>query len=242
MSVNLQALEQEADGPLKVARVGRPPRVNAQAIIDAAIEIGLDGVTLKQVADKLGVAVATLYRHVSNRDELVRLAAFRVALRRRLPEPESGVSVHWAEVAIGYAESLFDSFSREPQLFYELIKGRLGPDVEVDFLEQFIAALAPHGFSAKDSIQLHHAIAMLAIGAAAGAMAVVAACADGKPLQAKMRVAFEQRDESELPHLRAALDDYLHINPDGWRLALRGMLSGVAMERKEVLPAVLKNL
>ena len=65
-------------------RVGRPPRVQAPDIIAAAIEIGLDKVTLKQVADRLGVGIATLYRHVRNRDELVRLAAFRVALTSRL--------------------------------------------------------------------------------------------------------------------------------------------------------------
>ena len=41
-----------------VPRVGRPPRVNAQAIIEAAIAIGLEGVTLKQVADRLGVGRA----------------------------------------------------------------------------------------------------------------------------------------------------------------------------------------
>ena len=45
-----------------------------QAVIDAAIEIGLDQVTLKQVAERIGVAPATLYMHVGNRDELVRLA------------------------------------------------------------------------------------------------------------------------------------------------------------------------
>lgn len=218
-------------------RVGRPPRVNAQAIIEAAIEIGLDGVTLKQVADRLGVAVATLYRHVRNRDELVRLAAFRVALTRRLPAPDCGSAMHWSQIATGYAESLFESFTREPQLIHELVRGRLGPDVEIDFVEQFMAALKPHGFSAAECIRLHHAIAMLAIGASAGAAALVAGQAAGQPMDEAMRRALAERDTCELPLLRSALVEYLNIDSRGWLLALRDLLNGFAMSRGETLPS-----
>ncbi|SFF51076.1 transcriptional regulator, TetR family [Fontimonas thermophila] len=217
-------------------RVGRPPRVSAQAIIEAAIAIGLEGVTLKQVADRLGVAVATLYRHVRNRDELVRLAAFRIALTRRLPQADQNRPMHWSQIAIGYAESLFESFVREPQLLYELTKGRLGPDVEVDFLEQFLAALAAHGFSADEGIRLHHAIAMLAIGASAGALAVSACAAAGEPLDAAMRRALAERDRHELPHLRSAIDAYTNVDPRQWLFALRALLAGIALARGETLP------
>src|SRR5438445_6863012 len=130
-----------ADAP----RVGRPPRVNAQAIITAAIEIGLEEVTLKQVADRLDVGVATLYRHVHSRDEMVRLAAFQLTLARGMPEGAAG---HWSEVATRYAETLFESFIAEPQLIGELLKGRIGPHAEVDVLEQFLGAMSQHGFSA----------------------------------------------------------------------------------------------
>lgn len=217
-------------------RVGRPPRVNAQAIIEAAIEIGLDGVTLKQVADRLGVAVATLYRHVRNRDELVRLAAFRVALTRRLPAPDAGKAMHWSQIATGYAESLFESFVREPPLIHELVRGRLGPDVEIDFVEQFMSALKPHGFSVAECIRLHHGIAMLAIGAAAGALAVMAGHANGQPMMAAMQRALDERDPAELPLLRASLGEYLNVDPKAWFVALRCLLAGFALARGESLP------
>ncbi|MEQ1438838.1 helix-turn-helix domain-containing protein [Fontimonas sp. SYSU GA230001] len=236
MSASAQRAAMCAADPVAAPRVGRPPRVNAQAIIDAAIEIGLDGVTLKQVADRLGVAVATLYRHVRNRDELVRLAAFRVALTRRLPAPHSNNAMHWSEIATGYAESLFESFTREPQLIHELVRGRLGPDVEIDFVEQFMAALRPHGFSAAECIRLHHAVAMLAIGAAAGASAVLAGQARGLPMAAAMRRALEERDPAELPLLRASLAEYLNVDPRAWFAALRNLLAGFALARGETLP------
>lgn len=238
MSAPAQRLATIASEEPAAPRVGRPPRVNAQAIIEAAIEIGLDGVTLKQVADRLGVAVATLYRHVRNRDELVRLAAFRVALTRRLPAPDSHSAMHWSQIATGYAESLFESFTREPQLIHELVRGRLGPDVEIDFVEQFMAALQPHGFTAAECIRLHHAIAMLAIGAAVGALATMAGYENGQPMTAAMQRALDERDPTELPLLRAAVGEYLNVDPKAWFVALRNLLAGFAQVRGETLPPI----
>ncbi|MES0872880.1 TetR/AcrR family transcriptional regulator [Sinimarinibacterium thermocellulolyticum] len=216
--------------------MGRPPRVQAPDIIAAAIEIGLDKVTLKQVADKLGVGIATLYRHVRNRDELVRLAAFRVALSSRLPRRDAGATGHWAAIAIGYAETLFESFAREPQLVYELMKGRLGPDVEIDFLEQFLAALEPHGFTPPQGVQLHHAVAMLAIGAAVGATSVSAARAAGMPQDVAMRRALAERDRHALPRVRSASGVYVNPDPSHWLHALRDLLRGIALSRGEPPP------
>jgi len=218
-------------------RVGRPPRVNAQAIIEAAIELGLERVTLKQVADHLGVGVATLYRHVRSRDELLRMAAFRVVLSRRMPRAQPGCEVHWAEVALGFAASLYETFVGEPQLIHEMARGRIGPDAEVDFLEQFLAALKQQGFSARDSIRLHHALAMMAIGAAAGALSLTAAVAAGQPHDAAMRRVLAERDADELPEVRAAAAEFLNINPAHWLLALRDLLTGFAQARGEDLPA-----
>lgn len=217
-------------------RVGRPPRVHAQDIIAAAIDIGLEKVTLKQVADRLDVGIATLYRHVRNRDELVRLAAFRVALTRRLARRPAAVAEHWSEIAVGYAETLFESFVTEPQLVYELMKGRLGPDVEIDFLEQFLKALEPHGFSAEEGVHLHHAIAMMAIGAAVGANSVAACLASGAPQDVAMRRALAEREPDELPRVRSALEAYLDAAPEQWLRALRDLLVGIARQRGETLP------
>jgi AcrR family transcriptional regulator len=217
-------------------RVGRPPRVSAQAIIEAAIELGLDRVTLKQVADHLGVGVATLYRHVRSRDELLRMAAFRVVLSRRMPRSQPGRTVHWAEVALGFAASLYETFVGEPQLIHEMARGRIGPDAEVDFLEQFLAELKRHGFSARDSIRLHHALAMMAIGAAAGALSLTAAAAAGQPHAEAMARVLAERDADELPEVRAAVGEFLDISPAHWLLALRDLLAGFAQARGESLP------
>ncbi len=214
-------------------RPGRPPRVNAQAIIRAAIEIGLEGVTLKQVADRLGVAVPTLYRHVRNRDELVRLAAFQITLARAMPQAEG---LHWSALAQRYAESLYASFMAEPQLIGELLKGRLGPHAEVDVLEQFLAALAPHGFSPEEGAQLFHALGMITIGAAAGSIGLAASTASGQPWNAEMRRALAERDPLELPRVRRVLPALLETETIPWQHVLQRLLAGIAAARGENLP------
>lgn len=215
------------------ARVGRPPRVSVEAIVATALELGLEKVTLKQIADELGVAQATLYRHVSNRDELVRLAAFQLTLSRRMP----GVAdAHWSDLAVRYAESLFDSFVAEPLLIAQLLKGELGPHAEVDVLEQFLAAITQHGFSELEGVQLFHAIGMITIGAAAGTIGLNASADAGQPWLTAMQNTLAERDVAELPRVRRVLPATLNVGPIPWLPTLHALLSGIAAARGETLP------
>ncbi|HZP10863.1 MAG TPA: helix-turn-helix domain-containing protein [Nevskiaceae bacterium] len=214
------------------ARVGRPPRVSVAAIIEAAREIGLERVTLKEIADKLGVALATLYRHVKNRDELVRLAAFEAALERRLPD---STHAHWTELATRYAETLFESFVAEPQMIAELLKGRIGPHAEVDVLEQFLTEIAKHGFSEEEGVRLFHAIGTLTIGAAAGAIGWNASRSAGTPWTDSLRRTLAERDADELPRVRRVLPRGIDTNPHQWRPALDALLAGIAAQRGQDL-------
>lgn len=220
--------------PSAAPRVGRPPRVDTQAIIAAALEIGLEKVTLKQIADRLGVAQATLYRHVHNRDELVRLAAFQLTLSRRLPDD---AGAHWSVLATRYAETLYESFVAEPQLINELLRGRLGPDAEIDVIDQFLGRICAHGFSLAEGAQLFHAMGTLAIGAAAGAIAHAASrSGEVTPWDVSLRRALAERDRDELPRVRQLTPQAFDLEPSQWLLALRALLAGFAAARGETLP------
>jgi AcrR family transcriptional regulator len=214
-------------------RVGRPPRVTVQEIVAVALEIGLEKVTLKQIADKLGVAQATLYRHVNNRDELLRLAAFQLTLQRQLPV---AANAHWSDLAVRYAESLYESFITEPQLINQLLKGELGPHAEVDVLEPFLTAICQHGFNELEGVQLFHSIGMITIGAASGAIGLNASKASGKPWNEEMRRTLRERDEAELPQIRRVLPATLDIDVIPWLPSLYALLRGIAAQRGEQLP------
>lgn len=55
--------------------VGRPPSITATSVLDAAVTViarsGIEGCTLRAVADELGVTAMALYRHVESKDDLL---------------------------------------------------------------------------------------------------------------------------------------------------------------------------
>lgn len=63
-------------------RRGRPRKIDQERIVAAAIELGLDAFTMQTVAARLDVSPATLYTHVTGRDEVLELVG--AALRTRL--------------------------------------------------------------------------------------------------------------------------------------------------------------
>jgi AcrR family transcriptional regulator len=214
-------------------RLGRPPSVSTRAIVNAALEIGLDKVSFRQIAERLGVNVATVYRYVHDRNELLRLAAFELALSRRLPELEYP---HWSQLATRYAEEMFESLLAEPELVSGLLKGSIGAHLEMDVLEQFLAAMTRYGFSPEDALELHRAVGTLVMGAATGAIAIRAREAAGIPWQVEIRRTLIERAESDLPHLRQAMASYLKVDEWHWRAPLRRLLAGIAAARGEQLP------
>jgi len=219
--------------PLPQPRVGRPPSLNTQTIIATALEIGLDKVSFKQLAARLGVNVATIYRYVRNRNELLRLAAFQLTLSRRLPEQEHA---HWSQLALRYAEDMFESFMHEPELVSEFLKGSIGPQVEIDVLDQFLGAMSRYGFSPEEGLLLHRAIGTMTIGAATGVIALRARQAAGTPWHVEIRRTLIERADSDLSQVRLAMSEYLKFDEWHWLVPLHQMLAGIAAERGEELP------
>ena len=76
---------------------GRTP-LTRDAIVDAALrvldEVGMDGLSMRRVAEELGTGAASLYWHVRNKDQLLQLIFERVTQQTVLPEPDPS---HWQE-------------------------------------------------------------------------------------------------------------------------------------------------
>jgi AcrR family transcriptional regulator len=88
-------------------RASSPPRVpiTRDAIVEAALmvldKVGMDGLSMRRVAEELGTGAASLYWHVRNKDELFQLIFDRVTREVVLPEPDPA---HWKQQlkALGY--------------------------------------------------------------------------------------------------------------------------------------------
>src|SRR4051812_33640224 len=66
--------------------------LNRDAIVDVALAIvdedGLEGLSMRRVAERLDTGPASLYTHVANRDELTELVYDRVLTEAHVPEPD----------------------------------------------------------------------------------------------------------------------------------------------------------
>jgi AcrR family transcriptional regulator len=211
---------------------GRPPRVTIQQIVKGTLRLGLDNLSLKQLADHLGIGLATLYRHIGSRDKLLRLASLELMLQRQLPTDEA----HWAVIAHRYAETLLQALVAEPQLITQLQRGHLGPHADIDVLDQFLVLLTRRGFSVEEGVLLFNSIMMLLVGAATGQIGARAAEETGESWKRAARRALSEREEDEVPLVRRAFPQFIEASPELWQFALRCLLAGVAAARGERLP------
>jgi AcrR family transcriptional regulator len=73
-----------------VERVPLTRELIASVAADLINEEGVDGLTMRTVAAKLGVSAMALYHHVDDKDEIIRLVGDDILASIDLPDPESG--------------------------------------------------------------------------------------------------------------------------------------------------------
>lgn len=99
----------------------RSPRersLTKESIAEAALRIvdadGLDALTMRHVGELLGTGAASLYAHVSGKEELLELVIERVIAEVKLPsDPDPA---RWREQLKEYARSVRETFARHRDL------------------------------------------------------------------------------------------------------------------------------
>ena len=70
----------------------RAPAADARAIVDAALVLlerdGLQGLSMRRLAQELGAGAASLYWHVGDKEELLSLLLDRIVGEAQVPEPD----------------------------------------------------------------------------------------------------------------------------------------------------------
>lgn len=87
--------------------------LSRDAIVDAALKVldehGLDGLSMRRVADELATGPASLYWHVANKDQLINVILDRVIGEIPLPEPDPE---RWEEQLRTFAHEGREAFRR----------------------------------------------------------------------------------------------------------------------------------
>ncbi|WP_017595855.1 TetR/AcrR family transcriptional regulator [Nocardiopsis potens] len=129
-------------------RPGRPATVTRTALADAVLRLGFPGLTVSAVARELGVSHASLYRHVTGREQLIALALDRIVAAAPWPEPDGG----WRAYLAGTAGTLWDLLDAHPGLAAEMaVAAPLSP-AAVERMNTFGTALLGHGFAPADAV------------------------------------------------------------------------------------------
>ncbi|HEX8804449.1 MAG TPA: helix-turn-helix domain-containing protein, partial [Acidimicrobiales bacterium] len=183
-------------------RVGRPPRINRQMIAEAAHELGLDGLTLRDVADHLGVSIAALYHHVSSKDDLMRLAAEHSAAQAPLPDDRDQ---HWAVWLYEWAVYNRDVFLAQPGLLAQYLDGAISPDAIAGNVDAILGLLVRQGFDVLAANEAYELVSSCALGTAVATIREREADEAGRPIASGLQEALVRRAPDELPHLRALL-------------------------------------
>lgn len=211
-------------------KVGRPPRISRQAIAEAAHELGLDGLTLRDVADHLGVSIAALYHHVSGKDDLMRLAAEYSAARVPLPEDRGQ---HWAVWLYEWAVYNLDAFVTQPGLLAQFLEGAVSAEAIAGNVETILRVLVRQGFSPLAANEAYELVTSCALGTAVATIRERQAEADGRPTAEVFRRLVAERDPEELAHLRRLLDEVAAAGRAPFHTRIGTVLCGIAYRHGE---------
>ncbi len=185
-------------------KVGRPARLDREMIAKAAYEVGLDRITMKAVADRLGVSVPGLYHHLDGRDDLLRLAAEYSAAQIAVPVDRGQ---GWAEWLLEWSRYAYDAFVAQPQLVDQFRQGTISVDRMVVHVDAVIGLLARQGFTLVEARDAYGLVSECAVGAAINRLRDAESARGGHDLVAEYHRVLADRAADELPNLRRLAAD-----------------------------------
>jgi TetR/AcrR family tetracycline transcriptional repressor len=135
-------------------RIGR----EALAVID---EHGLDALTMREVAARIGVGVMSLYHHVANKDALLADVADAVLSEIEIPAPQDG---DWRAPLRAILTSARHALLRHPAAVPLLAARQPTTATALDAMDTGIGILIRAGFDPATAARMHRCMASYLIG------------------------------------------------------------------------------
>lgn len=218
---------------LRAARASREePPLSRARIVDEAValldERGIEGLTMRRLAERLGSGVTTLYWHVDNKEDVVDLAldAIFVQLPKSSKEIQPG---EWREEVIALVIDWRAAMLNHPWSAALLQRPALGPNL-LDRLEFLQAALARAGLTSQKLITSTWTLYNYVMGATISRASHTLSDEDREAAQERLR---NQGDRyptlSAMDHLLE--DDWDGVFVDGLDYILSGIASDIPLKQ-----------
>lgn len=212
--------------PRPARPVGRPARIDHDAIARAVIELGYEAATMKRVAEVLGVSVPGLYYYVRGRDDLLRVAAEYSLARVPMPVDHGQ---HWAQWLREWARYTRSSMAA-PEVMDVYREGGVDAERMVDVIGSTLDVLCRHGFTPAQALEAWDATSRVAVGSAVGDQREDALAKAGRPWQAQLAEVLARRDADAHPTLRALTAHEWDVTRDAsFERRITTMLIGLAV-------------
>lgn len=198
-------------------------------IAAAVVEVGFHDLTFADVAQRLNIGPATLYRHAENRDELVRLGLERAIQRFDWPETDGT----WRELLERWSLASWRAWAAHPGAVLEVTRGVVPPSM-VELSDRVGIALVKRGFSPRNAVIAVDLVFDLAADSRRG-VEVLAESLETQPASVREVMEREWANQQGISEtaaqLRAEMVRAIQEDPVDWfRGKLRIVLSGVEAE------------
>ncbi len=213
---------------------GPKPKTNLTEVVGAGVDIadaeGLDALSMRKVASRLGVGVMSLYTYVPGRAELIELMIDQVYADHGLPDP----SAPWRSRLDEWSRATWRTFGAHPWLLdYNSARLPIGPHV-LDVEESLYAALMSGGFGGAEVVALANLIRWQLLGAARSSIGDLA---EERHTGVSAEAYWDSRasfwvtyfDAERFPHMAAIHEAGGFDDPTGWsfEVMLARLLDGI---------------
>ncbi|MFI9817890.1 TetR/AcrR family transcriptional regulator [Saccharothrix variisporea] len=200
----------------------RNPILSASRIRAAALHIidrdGLDGLSMRKLAAELGVQAASLYGHVSTKDDLLHEVASEILEKVDVSGFAGG---DWRHGLTACARSYREALARHPNIVPFLAYGPAHREASLRRLDVVHGALVAAGWTRREATMIAASLMYLVFGAALSSFS-----SGFSEDQSLYRERYPNLDKAHLlPAVAAELDR------DSFELALNAFVTGLAAQR-----------
>lgn len=212
----------------KSVTYGRPRLLTHEEILEAAVELGLEELSMKRLATKLNVGTATLYQYFDSRKTLMRAAAVYALSDIQLP---IDVGQHWSTYASEFVGSLTKILAENPTYIHSNQHSDYGFEVQFKLAEQFLNVLHSRGFSPKEGMRVFNIVGAAAFAGATETVRQREFEQGGDPVAEIARRQFDRLDSGEFPLMKEALAGFTATPTEKIESLLRAAFETIARER-----------
>lgn len=192
-------------------RPGRPARLNRVQVLDAAValaaEQGMERLTMRSVAHRLGAEAMSLYRHVRNKEDLIDGMVDLVFAEIDIP---SGID--WKAAMRGRAVSAREALARHPWAI-GLMESRVSPGpANLRHHDAVLRVLLGAGFSSATATRIYNIVDSYVYGFALQERSLPVATPE--ELAEVGDVILRQMPAAEYPHLARVGRDLMEARFD----------------------------